>query len=123
MKAFIRKYENRIHGVLSCFDRMIFHGYLPIMSGWQMAEFLYRLNVNFSKLKTFLLENSERVKNHAVTMAEKHGRPFRYLKVNIDKNQAAREIARRDGTPQSCRLPLRKAYLIACAKTQVTTNA
>jgi len=97
MKEFIRKYENRIHGVLSCFDRMMFHGYLPIMSGWQMAEFLYKLNVNFSNLKTFLLENSERVKSQAVTMAEKQGRPFKYLKLNIDKDQAAREMAQRDG--------------------------
>jgi len=24
--------------VLSCFDRMLFRGYLPIMSGWQMAK-------------------------------------------------------------------------------------
>jgi hypothetical protein len=40
MKEFIRKYEDRIYGVLSCFDRVIFRGYLPIMSGWAMAEFL-----------------------------------------------------------------------------------
>ncbi len=33
MKEFIRKYDDRIHGVLSCFDRMLFRGYLPIMSG------------------------------------------------------------------------------------------
>ena len=32
MKEFIRKHEARIHGVLSCFDRMLFRGYLPIMS-------------------------------------------------------------------------------------------
>ena len=44
MKAFIRKYENRIHGVLSCFDRMVFRGYLPIISGWAMAGFLYPKN-------------------------------------------------------------------------------
>ena len=31
MKEFIRKYDDRIHGVLSCFDRMLFRGYLPIM--------------------------------------------------------------------------------------------
>ena len=43
MKKFVHKYENRIHGVLTCFDRMLFRGYLPIMSGWAMAEFLYRL--------------------------------------------------------------------------------
>jgi hypothetical protein len=37
MKAFGEKYEDRIHGVLSCFDRMLFRGYLPIMWGWSMA--------------------------------------------------------------------------------------
>jgi len=26
MKAFVDKYEDRIHGVLSCFDRMLFRG-------------------------------------------------------------------------------------------------
>ena len=97
MKEFIRTYEDRIHGVLSCFDRMIFRGYLPIMSGWAMAQFLYRLNQNFSTLKPFLLENSERVKNHAVAMAHKHGRPFQYLASNIDKEETARELAQRDG--------------------------
>jgi hypothetical protein len=40
MKEFIRQHEARIHGVLSCFDRMLFRGYLPIMSGWSMAQFL-----------------------------------------------------------------------------------
>jgi len=36
MKEFIHKYEDRIHGVLSCFDRMLFRGYQPIMSGWSL---------------------------------------------------------------------------------------
>jgi hypothetical protein len=40
MKAFVDKHEDRIHGVLSCFDRMLFRGYLPIMSGWSMAQLL-----------------------------------------------------------------------------------
>ena len=97
MKEFIRKYENRIYGALSCFDRMIFRGYLPIMSGWAMAEFLYRLNVSFGNLKAFLLQNSERVNNHAIAMAKKHGRPFRYLASNIDKDETARQLAARDG--------------------------
>ncbi len=91
MKEFVRKYEDRIHGVLSCFDRVIFRGYLPIMSGWAMAEFLYRLNQNRSSLKPFLLQNFLRVKNHAIAMAKQHGRPFQYLTSNIDKDAAARE--------------------------------
>src|SRR5213594_2023306 len=94
MKEFIRKYEDRIHGALSCFDRMLFRGYLPIMSGWAMAGFLDRLHQDFSSLKPFLLENSERVKNHAIALAQKHGQPFRYLASNIKKEEAARELAR-----------------------------
>src|SRR5437667_567893 len=97
MKEFIRKYEDRIHGALSCFDRMLFRGYLPIMSGWAMAGFLDRLHQDFSSLKPFLLENSERVKNHAIALAQKHGRPFRYLASNIKKEEAARELAQGDG--------------------------
>src|SRR5437867_3928461 len=50
------------------------------MSGWAMAEFLNRLNQNrSSSLRPFLLQNSERVKNHAIAMAKQHGRPFQYL--------------------------------------------
>ena len=99
MKEFIRKYEDRIHGVLTCFDRMLLRGYLPIMSGWAMAQCLDRLNQGFSSLKQFLLETSERVKNHAVAMAKKQGRPFQYLASNIKKDEAARELARRDEIP------------------------
>ena len=57
MKEFIRKYDDRIHGVLSCFDRMLFRGYLPIMSGWAMAQFLDGFDVNGNSLKPFLLQN------------------------------------------------------------------
>jgi hypothetical protein len=97
MKEFTRKHEARIHGVLSCFDRMLFRGYLPIMSGWSMAQFLNGLEVNGSSLKPFLLENAERVKEHAIAMAKKHERPFQYLASNIRKEDTARKLAERDG--------------------------
>ena len=100
MKEFITKHQDRIHGVLSCFDRMLFRGYLPIMSGWAMAEFLGRLHQGFGSLKPFLLQNSERVKNHAVAMAKKRERPFQYLASNINKEETARALAQRDGIQQ-----------------------
>jgi hypothetical protein len=45
MNEFARKREDRIHGVLSCLDRMLFRGYLPIMSGWSMARLLQRIDL------------------------------------------------------------------------------
>jgi hypothetical protein len=62
MKEFVDKYKDRIHGVLSCLDRMLFRGYLPIMSGWQMGQFFNSSGIRFRELKTFLVQNAERVK-------------------------------------------------------------
>jgi len=97
MKEFIRKHENRIHGVLSCFDRMLFRGHLPIISGWAMAQFLNLLELDGGNVKPFLLKNSERVKEHAVAMARKYNRRFEYLRSNIRKEDRARQLAERDG--------------------------
>jgi hypothetical protein len=97
MKEFLRKHEDRIHNVLSCFDRMLFRGYLPMMSGCAMAQFLNLLKLDGDTLKPFLLKNSERVKSHAVAMAKKYQRRFEYLRTNIQKEERARELAKRDG--------------------------
>jgi len=78
------------------FDRMLFRGYLPIMSGWAMAQFLNGLELNGSSLKPFLLEKSERVKDYAVAMAQKHGGHFQYLVSHIRKEDTARQLAERD---------------------------
>jgi len=100
MQEFIRKHEARIHGVLSCFDHMLFRGYLPIMSGWSMAQFLNGQQIDGGSLKPFLLENAERVKAHAIALAKKHERPFEYLASPIRKEDAARKLAERDGIEQ-----------------------
>ena len=96
MKEFIDQYKDRIHGVLSCFDRMLFRGYLPIMSGWQMAQFFNSSKIRFRELKAFLVGHADRVKQHAVDLARREGRPFQYLQEKIKKEELAREIAGRD---------------------------
>jgi hypothetical protein len=96
MKTFVDKYADRIHGVLSCFDRMLFRGYLPIMSGWQMAQFFNSRNIRFRKLKTFLVEQAQRVKQHGIDLAKTEGRPFQYVQEKTRKDDVAKEIAARD---------------------------
>jgi len=76
---------------------MLFRGYLPIMSGWSMAQLLQAHEIECSSVKPFLLANAERVKAHAVPLARKHGRPFEYLSSKLRKEDAARKIAERDG--------------------------
>src|SRR5947207_999166 len=95
MKEFIEKYKDRIHGVLSCFDRMLFRGYLPIMSGWQMAQFFNSPGIRFRELKTFLLQNAERVKRHALDIAQQEGRPHQYLQERNQKRGSRQANCRR----------------------------
>ena len=97
MKAFVDKYEDRIHGVLSCFDRMLFRGNLPIMSGWSMAQLLQAHEIDCASVKPFMLSNAERVKAHAIALARERGRPFEYLSAKMRKEDAVSKIAERDG--------------------------
>src|SRR5512136_1653833 len=93
MDLFVRKHQHKINGTLGCFDRMLFRGYLPIQSGWAMAQFLNQQQVSFRCLKDFLVENADKVHRQAKTMAAKWGRPFQYLSVPTRKEELARKMA------------------------------
>jgi hypothetical protein len=75
----------------------LFRGYLPLMSGWAMTEFLNSLDLRFNNLKPFLMENAQRVKDHAMAVAKRHNRPYQYLSGKIRMEDAAKEMAKRDG--------------------------
>ena len=79
MKAFMDKHAHKINGALSCFDRMLFRGYLPIMSGGAMVLYLNQEHIKFRDLKTFLTTHAFRLKHHAEAMAERFERPLIYL--------------------------------------------
>jgi hypothetical protein len=97
MEQFTLKHQAKIQATLGCFDRMLFRGYLPIQSGWAMAQFLNQKQVRFRNLKTFLTENAARVNQHAKALATKLGRPCQYLPVPTRKEELARQIAEKEG--------------------------
>ena len=97
MDLFVRKHQHKINGTLSCFDRMLFRGYLPIQSGWAMAQFLNQKDIRCPILKDFLYEKADRVNDHAKTMATKLGRPYQYLTAPTRKEDLARKMAEKEG--------------------------
>jgi hypothetical protein len=96
MKDFLAAHGNKIKGVLSCFDRLIFRGYLPVANGAEMAKLINRRDIDYRTLKDFLLGNAERIKQRAVEMAGQAGRPFQHLQNRIPMEREARKIAERD---------------------------
>ncbi len=97
MDKFIEQHADRIVGTLGCFDRVLFRGYLPIMNGGAMAAFLKSREVWGKILKSFLLDQAERLKRHALDLCTREGRPYEYLSHATKKEDLAREIAERHG--------------------------
>jgi hypothetical protein len=119
MERFLAKHRDATTGTLSCFDRLLIKGHLPLGYPRAMEEFLDRHGVLFKQLKPFVLRQAERLKVHARAVAAHAGRPWEYLEGPVRKDQHARAIAARDevteglvcvfGTIEPCR-SFRLAY-------------
>ncbi len=97
MIKFLDAFQDKITGVLSCFDRLILRGHLPVSSAEGMEAFLLRQGLLFKDLKHFLPRHADRLKQHAQATADRRGRPFVYLSGRTRKEDMARSIAERDG--------------------------
>lgn len=101
MNRFISKYSENITGVLSCFDRVLFKGYLPLGFSDAMERLISSQGLLLKDFKRFVMKHSETIKDHAEAIANKAERPFVYLEGNaIRKEKEARRIAQRDGITQ-----------------------
>lgn len=97
MDAFLAVHAGKITGVLSLFDRILIKGHLPLGYPQGMERLLQREGKLFKALKGFVLQQSERIKEHARRLAEESERPYEYHLGPIAKDKRAREIADRDG--------------------------
>ena len=97
MEQFIVKHQDTILGTISCFDRILFKGYLSLSHPEGMEAFLNRQGILFKDFKEFASGCSEVVKEHARELARKTGRPFIYLHSPVRKEDEARRLAQRDG--------------------------
>lgn len=97
MKKFLNRFNSRISGVISCFDRMLFKGYLPL--GWPgaMEGLLARQGLLIKEFKRFVMKHSECIKDRAEAVAARHDRPFLYLNGRIRKEDFVRKLAEADG--------------------------
>jgi hypothetical protein len=94
--SFVAKFSSLIVWVLSCFDRVIFKGHLPISRPREFEKFVdYRLKLRRCDfLKTTAPQWSERIVDHAKDYAQQHGRLFEYRQGEVDKDAWAKEQVR-----------------------------
>ena len=94
--SFLSKFSSIISWVLSCFDRVIFKGHLPISRVSQFENFVdYVLKVRRADfLKEVAPGWSNRLVEHAQAFAKQAGRPYEYIPGKVDKDAWAKEQLR-----------------------------
>jgi hypothetical protein len=91
--GFFVKFSSLISWVLSCFDRIIFKGHLPISRAAEFERFVdYTLKIRrVDFLQTVGPQWSERLVQHSKDLAQTSGRPWEYFAGDIDKDAWAKK--------------------------------
>ena len=97
MRHFIAKYANRITGVVSGFDRVVFRGTLrqiAFVDG--LRRLLWKRQVLLKDFGPYANAITEQLKEASLQTAQKQGRPIEYLASGLTNKEAvARKIAQR----------------------------
>ena len=79
LSCFLTKFTSLIVAVLSCFDRVIFKGHLPINNSKALEGFVdHVLKIRRKDFMAFAEKQSEVVVNHAKRMAQEAGAEYRF---------------------------------------------
>jgi hypothetical protein len=97
MECFLKQYSRLATGVISCFDRLIFKGHLPLSWAEGMEGFMANQGLKIVDFKRLVENGSRRIQQHAEATAKRLGRPYVYFEGRARKEDEARKIARRDG--------------------------
>jgi len=98
LQKFIAKYESRIAGVLSGFDRLVFRGSLrKICFVEGMKSYLWAQQVLLKHFGSHVQQITDRVKQAALQCIQDCGRPVQYLYSSlVNKEEIARSVAHKD---------------------------
>jgi hypothetical protein len=96
VEEFTLKHTQSIDGILNCFDRIIFKGYLPISWPEGMESFLRREHVMVKDFKKYVTKISDSVCEHAKQVATSANRPYIHIRGKLDKEDTARRLAGSD---------------------------
>lgn len=93
----LRKHADKVAGVLSCFDRVILRGRLPLSYSRGVEGFLYQQRVPLKEFKDYAPQAAERIKAHVKGVVLAAGAPFRHLPGREPMEEHARRMAAEKG--------------------------
>jgi hypothetical protein len=90
---FVVKHADLVTGILSCFDRVIFRGHLPLSYPKGLEGFLYRHKILLKDFKDYAPKIAHRITEHVKGLVEKAGAAFRHLSRKEPMEAQARKLA------------------------------
>jgi hypothetical protein len=102
MELITERYEDRLQGILSCFDRMVITGTLPgACYPGGMTSFLYANNIPIFDYPKYALTLRDQIRANAQALGEKHGVSIEHIgKAHIRKEDVvAKVLAKRGDAP------------------------
>jgi hypothetical protein len=96
--SFASRFATLISWILSCFDRVIFKGYLPISRPDQFSHFVDRVlklrRVEF--IKKVAPHWAQRIVDHSKSLAQRQGRTWEYKTGRVDKDAWAKAVLQKN---------------------------
>ena len=99
---FIQRFQDKITGVLSGFDRLVIRGsLLAIVTPAGMKNLLWRRQIGLPQFASWAQGLTEQLKQVSCQAARDQNRPIVYVPAaDTDKDELARQIAAKDGITQ-----------------------
>ena len=95
LSRFVTKFTQLIVAVLSCFDRVVFKGYLPLTNGPALEGFVdHILKIRRCDFIAFAQNQSETLVDHAKRLAQQAGVEYRFLQGFHRKDKLVDQILR-----------------------------
>jgi hypothetical protein len=118
----LKKYSEKINGILSTFDRMIIRGYIrSLMYDTGRYFYLSQQKVLLKNFAQFTSDISENIKSHGKALAQRYGRPYIYLQSpTTDKEDYAKTIMNKDNITDGLICIL--ATLEMCSSVRIQKN-
>ena len=98
MNNFVLKYRQKIKGVLTGFDRLVFKGLISNLSYTKgMAAFLFSKNILFKNFDSYVEKQTNIFRKNTIEYIEKSDRPYQYLNSStLRKDETAKSILKKD---------------------------
>src|SRR5215203_451819 len=100
MKLLTEQYASKIAGTLSCYDRIVLTGTLPVLSNAQhMTAYLFQHTIRIFDYARFAEPYRDQLKEHTVELARQEGIEIQYINSSkVRKESLIEEKLKKRGT-------------------------